>query len=77
MSDIYTHNQDEVTCPYCGWTDRDSWEFNCDEEYVEYTCGRCERDFEAIRNIEITYSSRKMMTREEAEAEARRRNEGK
>lgn len=46
-----------ITCPYCGYEDRDSWE--CVDEDDEYECGMCGEVFEYVRNYEITYTSRK------------------
>jgi hypothetical protein len=50
-----------ITCPYCGWFDRDSWEvdFGGMEGETEYDCGECEKEFTVCRQVEITYSSYK------------------
>lgn len=49
------NNEKNITCPYCGWEDNDSWEFDEDEGVV--TCGSCEKEFNVTRNIEVTYST--------------------
>ncbi len=47
----------EITCPYCGWEDEDSWAL---EESGEVTCGECEKKFNVDREVEITYSTSKI-----------------
>lgn len=48
-------NERNIICPYCGWEDEDSWEFDSDEEVV--TCRGCEKEFNVTREIEVTYST--------------------
>lgn len=53
---------DEVTCPYCGWKNRDSWELRPEQdETFEYECGNddCGKNFDVSVNIDVTYSSRR------------------
>ena len=45
----------EIVCPYCGYTERDSWELTDDDG--ENTCGRCDSEYEYTRNVSITYST--------------------
>jgi len=46
----------EIVCPWCGYTYRDSWEFNLDDGESEVKdCGACEKTFEATRLITINY----------------------
>lgn len=53
------HNyESNIKCPYCDWEDEDSWEFGEDEGTV--TCGRCDEEFNVVREIEVTYSSSKI-----------------
>lgn len=47
--------QNNIICPYCDWEDQDSWEF--DEEEGIYQCGSCEKEFNVVRDVEITYST--------------------
>ncbi len=44
----------EITCPYCGFKDINSWEFT---EPGEVTCGACEKDFFVEVEIDVKYSS--------------------
>ncbi len=48
----------EIVCPYCGYTQGDSWELpdNSDEEI----CQGCNSKFSYERNVEVTYSSTKI-----------------
>lgn len=46
--------KDEITCPYCGWEDGDSWE---SLEDGEMECGECEKTFAYTSEREIHYTS--------------------
>lgn len=46
---------DEITCPYCGYVDRNSGE--CPDEDDECICGDCGEVFQMVRNISVTYST--------------------
>jgi hypothetical protein len=48
---------DEIECPYCGWKDRDSWEWGSGnvEEDGTADCGECEREFYVSKSCSITY----------------------
>lgn len=48
-------DEDEITCPYCGYKDRDSWE--APDEDDEYECSDCGRAFQMVRNVTVTYST--------------------
>lgn len=48
---------DEVTCPCCGHIHTDSYEF---DDYGNYTCDACEREFEYQRHVTVQYTSRKL-----------------
>lgn len=50
------HYADQITCPYCGYEDDDSWEMT--EENELHECGNCEKYFDVERHLRITYSSR-------------------
>lgn len=52
------NNEKNITCPYCDWEDRDSWEFDEDDGIV--TCGNCEKEFNVSRMVEVFYSSSKI-----------------
>jgi sarcosine oxidase delta subunit len=47
--------ESNIKCPYCGWEDQDSWEFDQEEGITE--CGGCEKEFNVTREIEVTYST--------------------
>ena len=52
---------DEIVCPYCGEEQGDSWEWGTGrEEDSESECGYCDKTFRWSRNIEVTYTTRKM-----------------
>lgn len=46
---------DKITCPYCGYEDKNSCEFQ--EDSGDCTCSNCDKDFFVERHIEVTYSS--------------------
>ena len=45
----------EMICPYCGYTERDSWELTDDDG--QNTCGQCDSEYEYTRDVSITYST--------------------
>jgi DNA-directed RNA polymerase subunit RPC12/RpoP len=49
-----------ATCPWCGHKDRDSWEL----EDGEYECGECGKSYEVYREVEVTYSTSKVIKQE-------------
>jgi transcription elongation factor Elf1 len=54
----YTRN---IVCPYCGYEDQDSWEVMPREEDLGVIeCGMCGEEFEAERDVNITYSTYKL-----------------
>jgi transcription elongation factor Elf1 len=53
--------ENDITCPYCGYKDRDSWEVMSGEEDLGVIeCGHCCKEFEAFRNVSITYTTKKI-----------------
>lgn len=48
---------DEITCPYCGYEYRDSWEFRKDDGEEE--CSECEKKFRWSRGSKVWYDSAK------------------
>lgn len=50
--------EDEITCPFCGAVQGDSWEYGDGEDIGEVECGYCSREFYAHRDITIAYTSR-------------------
>lgn len=53
----HTHTSN-ITCPYCNWEDRDSWEF--DEDEGTRTCGSCDKEFNVSRDVAVTYNTSKI-----------------
>jgi len=49
---------DEVVCPYCGYEHSDCWEFSDFND--EFECSGCKELFVMQRNVEITYSTKKI-----------------
>lgn len=47
----------EITCPYCGYEESDSWESADSDD--ERLCDECGEVFEMQRNIEVTYCTSK------------------
>lgn len=52
--ELSTQYEDDVTCPYCGYIQADSFNF---PEEGEEKCAECGKAFDYPRNIEITYST--------------------
>ena len=51
-------HKEEITCPWCGYEDSDSWEF--EGEYDDaYECPECEKKFILEVLTEVTYTSRR------------------
>jgi len=50
-----TSVEEEMICPYCGYEQMNSWEIPGDDGTVE--CGRCEKEFDFTRNVEVTFST--------------------
>lgn len=46
---------EQITCPYCGYENSDSWEAGDDED--EYECPRCGSVFSYQRNVTVEYCS--------------------
>jgi ribosomal protein S27AE len=47
--------EDNLTCPYCGYVDSDSWELSDSED--EHTCGRCGATMSFERVVTVEYNS--------------------
>lgn len=58
----YWHT-DEIMCPYCDCIFEDSWEYfrgqYFDGATSIVTCLECEKEFEVMQNISVTYNSNK------------------
>ena len=56
-----------ITCPYCGYEDKDSWEVDFGdglEGDIDFGCGACGKQFRCSKHCEITYSTEKEPTNE-------------
>jgi len=51
----YTQN---IVCPHCGRTDKDSWEYELgNDDTGDIECAECGTEFYAVRHIRISYST--------------------
>ena len=55
---LFNFNNDEVVCPYCGYKDEDTFEYNEDESEVE--CLHCNRKFVYVREICVKYTTHRI-----------------
>lgn len=51
-------HKEEITCPWCGYEDSDSWEFGGEYD-DEYECPECGKKFILEVYTEITYTSKR------------------
>ena len=59
MSQPYTFNRDEITCPYCGNVHSDSWEVVFDSaECAEFDCEKCGEIMDVTRDVCVSYSTK-------------------
>ncbi len=56
-SDLDCFGTDNIVCPWCGYENLDSWEFDVDSGDTE--CHECEKPFRYEREISITYTTSK------------------
>ncbi|MGL4982144.1 MAG: hypothetical protein ACRC4W_04740 [Treponemataceae bacterium] len=47
--------ESDLTCPFCGFVEEDSWE--CNDSYDTYDCPRCGEEFYWERIVIVYYSS--------------------
>ena len=58
--EIDTGYTDFITCPYCGYEDRDSWEVDLgNNECTEIECKICGKEINVTRHISVSYSAYK------------------
>lgn len=56
-----TDYQWRPVCPHCGHVHQNAWEWPFDiGEELEHECGRCGEPFVCERQVEVTYSTRKV-----------------
>lgn len=63
MKEIDHEYTSQITCPYCGWEDKDSWEAG-DSGNME--CDRCGTEFHFEKDVRVTYSTDKIKRYEDA-----------
>lgn len=61
MREPDTQYKQLITCPWCGYENKDSWEADHDFE-SEAECGRCEKEFTYLADISVTWSTWKKET---------------
>lgn len=61
MEDLDTSYCDLATCPWCGYEDKDSFEL---EDDGEYECNSCGKPFVVCRNVDVHYSTNKVIKEE-------------
>jgi uncharacterized Zn-finger protein len=67
-----TEYQDFAICPHCGNEHRDAWEWDLGggiEGEGEVNCEECDKEFSVSRMVEITYTTRKLKSKEGARNE--------
>ena len=47
-----------IICPWCGYEQSDSWE-ELDED--DHMCDNCDREYKHVREVEISYSTEKIV----------------
>ena len=57
LSYLDSFREDEITCPYCGYKEADSWEM---QDSGNTFCGSCEKEFFVEIETEIKYTSSKI-----------------
>ena len=54
-----------ITCPYCGDENTDSWEvrgLQNDGESIDDKCGNCGKKFHIVMNVDVTYTTTGLCT---------------
>ncbi len=56
----------EIVCPYCGYEEGDSWEWQHFLELGECSgeCGECGKEFYITMDVDVTYSTYKTKVNE-------------
>jgi transcription elongation factor Elf1 len=68
-----TKYTDEPVCPHCGDAQSDASEIHGHCETARMNCGSCEKEFESVQDIQITYSTHVIDYAAEAAREEQRR----
>ena len=58
MPKFDTDREAEITCPYCGYKETDSWELTGEQEEIsDVFCGSCEKEYKMMTMIDISYTT--------------------
>jgi hypothetical protein len=58
MSEHDSQYQDLITCPHCGYKDKNTWECGMgDGDQEDRECGECEKSFSVVCQVSRTFSS--------------------
>lgn len=49
----------DLVCPFCGYTERDSWEIHGNDEDGETDCGECGETYRWSAHTDVTYCTEK------------------
>ncbi len=60
MDELDTLYEEQVTCPWCGHEETDSWKF---KDGV-YECSECDKPFEVYRHVSVDYSTYRVIKEE-------------
>lgn len=50
---------DNIVCPWCGFEDRDSWDYEFRQGKTECWCADCGKEITVFENISVSYTSHK------------------
>ncbi len=54
--EIEHENTQNIVCPYCGYEDYDSWEFDGENDvYQEHECCNCGNEFNVMREVQVLH----------------------
>jgi len=58
-------HQDLITCPHCGYKDRNTWEWDMsDGDQCDIKCGSCEKSFSVLCSVSRTFTSNPLEEKE-------------
>jgi DNA-directed RNA polymerase subunit M/transcription elongation factor TFIIS len=61
MNEIETDYTTFVTCPHCGYVNRDGWElFVLSEEECIAECDECGKEYRVRQDISVSYTTEKV-----------------
>ena len=63
MKPTETERTDYITCPYCGYKDRDSWEVDFGpglDGDTTVSCDACGKEFFASRIVDVCYTTKRL-----------------